>query len=87
MENAGVGTPYSMAWTMRAPPGRLVAVQRLAEEVVEQQIGELRILVVGFLDLAEEAAADDAAAAPHQRDAAEVQVPAFCSFAASRSSM
>jgi hypothetical protein len=34
------------------------------------------ILVEGFLDLAQEAAADDASAAPHERDAAHVQVPA-----------
>src|SRR5260221_14529065 len=60
-----------------SPPGSLVIVQRLAEEIVEQQIGELRILIVRFLDLGEETAADDAAAAPHQGDSAEVQIPAL----------
>src|SRR6266850_4346143 len=60
-----------------APPGSLVVVQRLAEEIVEQQIGEPRILIVRLLDLAEEAAADDATAAPHQGDPAEVQIPAL----------
>ena len=70
-----------------APPGSLIVRSAgLAEEVIEQQIAQLRVLVVGFLDLAQEAAADDAAAAPHQRDAAEVEVPAL-SLAASRSSM
>src|SRR6266571_8097553 len=58
-----------------APPGRLVVVQQLAEETVDEQVREPRILVVGLLDLSEEAAADDAAPAPHQGDAAEVQVP------------
>ena len=36
---------------------------------------QLRVLVEGFLDLAQEHAADDAAAAPHQGDAAVVEVP------------
>src|SRR5260370_35164063 len=40
-------------------------------------MGELGMLVVSFLDLAEEAAAYDASAAPHQRDSAEVQIPAL----------
>src|SRR5229473_7527158 len=57
------------------PPGGLVIVQRLAEEFVEQEIRQLRILVVRFLDLPQEAAADDTAATPHQGYAAEVQVP------------
>src|SRR5579862_544582 len=48
-----------------AAPGGFVIVQNLAEEIGNQQIGEMRILVVSFLDLAEEAASDDATTAPH----------------------
>src|SRR5438067_1452917 len=40
-------------------PGGFVIVQHLAEEIGDQQIGELRILIVSFLNLAEEAAADN----------------------------
>src|SRR5262249_36105094 len=60
-----------------APPRGLIFIQSPAEEIVEQQIGQLRILVEGLFDLAEKAATDDAAAAPHQRDAAVVQVPSL----------
>src|SRR5438270_3705098 len=60
-----------------APPGILIIDQHLAEEIVQKKIRDLRILVVGFLDLAEKAAANDTASAPHQGDPAEVQVPAF----------
>ena len=48
---------------------------RLLEIRVEQEIRQLRILVIRFLDLAEKDRADDAAAAPHERDAAVVEVP------------
>src|SRR6266404_4127487 len=51
----------------RASPRCLILVQQLAEKIVQQKIGELRILVVSLLDLSEEPAADDAAAAPHER--------------------
>src|ERR1035438_6618564 len=46
-------------------PGALGILNGLAEERIEQQIREIRILVEAFLDLGEERAADDAAAAPH----------------------
>src|SRR5665647_2383979 len=59
-----------------APPGRLVLDEHPGEEVVQQQVGDPRFLIVGLLDLAQEAAADDAAPPPHQGDAAEVQLPA-----------
>ena len=47
----------------------------LLEEGIEHQVRELRVLVEGFFDFAQEHAADDAAAAPHEGDAAVVQVP------------
>src|SRR5450755_3115188 len=34
------------------PPGALVAVKRVAEKIIEQQVGQLRILFVRFFDLA-----------------------------------
>ena len=64
----------AVATTLRQPFWRLLDLA--AEIIVEQQVRQLRIVVEGFLDLAEEARADDAAAAPHQGDAAVVQVPA-----------
>ena len=42
------------------------------EEVIEQEVGEFRVLVVGGLDVAQEHGADDATAAPHQSNAAVV---------------
>lgn len=42
------------------------------EEVVQEQVGQLRVLVVGGLDVAQEDRPDDAATAPHQGDAAIV---------------
>jgi hypothetical protein len=47
----------------------------LDEEGIEQEVGKLRVLIEGFLDLAQELRADDAATAPHESDASEVQVP------------
>src|ERR1017187_2335993 len=61
----------------RPAPAGLVFVQRAREKVVQQQVGERGVLVKRCLDVAEEARADDAAAAPHQRNAAHVQVPAL----------
>jgi len=58
-----------------APRG-LARVHGVHEELVHQQIAQLGVLVEGVLDVAEESTADDAAAAPHERDAAVVQVPA-----------
>ena len=45
------------------------------EELVAEEVLQLRVLVVGLLDVPEEDGADDAAAAPHQRDRAVVQLP------------
>ena len=46
-----------------------------AEIIVEHQICQLRVRVKRFLDLPKETRADDAAASPHQSDAAIIQVP------------
>src|SRR5690606_33674372 len=56
-----------------APLGRR---QLGGEEGSQQEALELGVLVVRGLDVAEEARADDAAAAPHLRYAAVVEVPA-----------
>ena len=45
------------------------------EEFVAEEVLQLRVLVVGLLDVPQEDAPDDAAAAPHQRDRAVVQLP------------
>ena len=45
------------------------------EEVVQQQIGQLGVGFEGGLDLGQEHGADDAAASPHQRDRAVVELP------------
>ncbi len=56
-------------------PGCLRVVDRLPEEVVEQEVVQLGVLVIGGLDVAQEHAPDDAAAPPHQGDSAIVQLP------------
>ena len=58
-----------------AAPAGLGALDLAREERIEQQVRQLGVLVEGALDLAEEGGADDAAAAPHERDAAVVEVP------------
>ena len=50
----------------------LAIVDRIPEEVVEKKIGQILVLVVGGLDVAQEDRPDDAATAPHQGDAAIV---------------
>src|SRR5437763_13258621 len=60
-----------------ATPPFLIIIQQAAEEVVQKQIFEITVLIEGFLDFSEEPAANDTATAPHQRDAAKVQVPAL----------
>src|SRR5579884_4517139 len=47
-------------------PGGLIVVQRLTEEIVQQQVGQFGVLIIGFFDFAQKTAPDDAAAAPHQ---------------------
>src|ERR1035437_6576616 len=61
----------------RLPPRCLILIKHPGKEAVEQQILKRRIRVVRSLNLAQETAANDAAAAPHQRNAAHVQVPAI----------
>ena len=58
-------------------PAPLGLFQLATEEGIQRQVHQLAILLKGLLDLAEEHRADDAAAAPHQRDIAIVQVPAM----------
>ena len=53
----------------------LAIVDGVGEEVVPEEVLECGVLVVGLLDVAQEDGADDAAAAPHQRDRTVVQVP------------
>lgn len=53
----------------------LTLVDLVGEELIEKQVLEVGILVKGLLDVAQELAANDAAAAPHQRDAAVVELP------------
>jgi len=56
-------------------PPALAAFNLALEIAVEHQIGQFAVLVEGLLDLAQEAAANDAAAPPHQSDAAVIEVP------------
>ena len=72
-----MGTPSSTRVNQRLAPRRLILVERAGKEAVEQQIIRAWILVEGLFDFAQEAAANDASAAPHQRDAAHIQVPAI----------
>ena len=62
-----------MATTVRQPFWHFLISPR--KIVVQHEVGQLRLRVEGFLDLAEEHAADDAAAAPHQRHPAVVELP------------
>lgn len=56
-------------------PRALALLNGALEEVVEQQIRERRLAGVRILDVAQKDAAYDAAAAPHQCDAAIVETP------------
>jgi len=58
-------------------PAFLAVLDLPAEVIVKEKIRELRILVVGLLDLAKEAGADDAASAPHEGDAPVVEIPSI----------
>ena len=59
-----------------ATPARLGLLDRRLEEVVEQQVLQVRVLVERRLDVAQEPAANDAAAAPQEGDVAVVELPA-----------
>ena len=50
----------------------LAIVDRIPEEVVEKKIGQILVLVVGGLDVAQEDRPDDATSTPHQCNAAIV---------------
>src|SRR5436190_12829931 len=56
-------------------PAFLATLDLAAEIVVEQQVHQFGIVVERLLDLAEEAAANDAAAPPHEGNTAVVEVP------------
>src|ERR1043165_4740336 len=56
-------------------PRAVRGLYSLAEERIEQEVGQLGIFIEGFFDFAQKDAADDAAAAPHEGDAAVVEVP------------
>src|SRR5439155_89513 len=58
-----------------APPALLGPADLLGEVRVQEQVRQLRIAVEGLLDAAQEGAPDDAAAAPHEGDAAVVELP------------
>src|ERR1039458_8780186 len=60
----------------RLAPGCLVLVDGAQEELVEEQVVEVLLFVEGGLDVAQELAANNATAAPHESDTAHVQVPA-----------
>ena len=57
------------------PPAILGGSEFLAELRIEQDIGDVWILVESFLDLAEEDTADDASAPPHKGDSTIVEIP------------
>ena len=59
-----------------AAPAGLRLVRGLVEEVVEEERLEVRRLLVRGGDVTEEDGLDDAAAAPHARNAGVVEVPA-----------
>lgn len=57
-------------------PALLGVVDGLVEEVVEEQVLEVRVLAEGVGDVLEEDGADDAAAAPHEGDLGLLELPA-----------
>lgn len=66
-EEGGLGDDVS--------PAGLRGVDGLVEEVGEEEVLELRVRAVGVRDVLEEDGADDAAAAPHERDGRLVELP------------
>ena len=53
-----------------------IAIGRNQGRVSNVQVVKVGVLLVGLLDVREEAAADDASTAPHKRDARVVELPA-----------
>ena len=57
------------------PQGALVGIDFSQEEIVEQEIIQLRILVIGFGDLGQKFGLDDAAGPENGSDGAVIEVP------------
>jgi hypothetical protein len=70
------GDPRAQGPGRHLPPGGKQLLDLRAEILVQQQVFQAGIPVKGLLDPAKERAPDDAAAPPHQGDAAVVQLPA-----------
>ena len=73
--HAGSGNSVLHRHAKHVAPALLSLGEFAGEVGIEQDVGDGGVLVERLLDLAEEHAADDAAAPPHQGDAAVVQVP------------
>src|SRR5262245_24451400 len=58
-----------------ATPAALRPADLAGEEGVHEQVDELGVAIERLLDLPQEGASDDAPAAPHERDAAVVELP------------
>lgn len=58
------------------PPAGLGLVDSRVEEVVEEQVLELRVVAVGGSDILQEDGSDDATSSPHQSDGGLVELPA-----------
>ena len=58
-----------------APPGFLRSLDPFSEKWIQQQVRQAGIRIKCIFDLREKCRADDAAAAPEQRDPAVVQIP------------
>ena len=56
-------------------PARLSLGDSLSEELVEQQVLQLRVLSVGLGDFSQEDRSDDTATSPHQSDGRVVELP------------
>jgi len=56
-------------------PGTLCLTNGCFEEIVNQQIAQVRILLESIANVSEEAGANDASAAPHEGNSAEIQIP------------
>ena len=59
-----------------SPHPYLAVFDGLPEEVVQEQAGQLWVLVKGLLDVSKEDTADDATSTPHESDGAIVETPA-----------
>ena len=58
------------------PPTRLRIMNSLVKEVIKQEVLQIRVRAVRLCDVLEEDGADDAAAAPHERNLGLVELPA-----------